>query len=303
MTFPAFSDGINLSLDELLAYKRSSALWLPPAPSIWSNQAGAYQSRRLGRGMDFSEVRQYQAGDDIRNIDWRVTARTGKPHTKLFSEEKERPVILYIDLSKSMFFGSTLMLKSVQAAHMAALIGWLSLAKKDRVGGVIDTGQTLIEIKPQNSQKALLALLNTLVNVHANEQRQYDAITRFADVISTLDRLAPKGSELVLISDFTRLSSQDFKNATQLGKHNIIRLVQIYDSLEQGDTQFKGTERLTNGKQAAWVNFFAPNTRKAIKKAFNCQQDKLELLSHQQRTTLLTICADKALSSQLSGTR
>ena len=89
---PPYSDGVNLTLDELLYYKQQSIRWLPPAKSLWSQMLGQHQSRRLGRGMDFSEVRQYQTGDDIRAIDWRVTARTGKPHTKLFSEEKEKPL-------------------------------------------------------------------------------------------------------------------------------------------------------------------------------------------------------------------
>lgn len=85
---PNHSDGVTLNLDELLQYKAQSVRWLPPAKSLWSQLNGQHESNRKGRGMNFSEVRQYQAGDDIRSIDWRVTARTGKAHTKLFSEER-----------------------------------------------------------------------------------------------------------------------------------------------------------------------------------------------------------------------
>lgn len=141
---PPHANGVTLSLEELLPYQQQSVRWLPPARSLWTQMSGQHQSRSLGRGMDFAEVRQYQPGDDIRAIDWRVTARTGKPHTKLFTEEREKPVVLYIDLSASMQFGSQLMLKSVQAAHVASLISWLSVAQKrsrwcgDRLGQQAD---------------------------------------------------------------------------------------------------------------------------------------------------------------------
>ena len=97
--------------------------------------AGLLTSNFQGRGIDFSEVRVYQPGDDVRTIDWRVTARTQKAHTKLFQEEKERPVLILTDQSRSMFFGSQVTFKSVQAARLAALIAWTMLNRGDRVGG------------------------------------------------------------------------------------------------------------------------------------------------------------------------
>ncbi len=103
--------------------------------------------------MNFSEVRPYQAGDDIRAIDWRVTARTGKTHTKLFTEEREQPVMLLIDLGTSMKFGSQLLLKSVQAAHFASLLSWLAVSEQDRIGAIIYTGTKLIECKPTAASK------------------------------------------------------------------------------------------------------------------------------------------------------
>ena len=157
-----YSDGVNLCLDELLYFKQHAIHWLPPAKSLWSQVLGQHQSKQLGRGMDFAEVRQYQAGDDVRSIDWRVTARTGKPHTKLFTEEREKPIILYIDLSASMRFGSKLMFKSVLAAHMASLIAWLFVAQKDRVGAIIDTGNQLTELKPSSRNQGPLAMIQNL---------------------------------------------------------------------------------------------------------------------------------------------
>ncbi len=104
VALPPHSDGVNVCLAELLQYKNQAVRWLAPAKSIWSQLNGHHQSRHKGRGMNFSEVRPYQAGDDIRSIDWRVTARTGKTHTKLFTEEREQPIMLFIDLSASMQF-------------------------------------------------------------------------------------------------------------------------------------------------------------------------------------------------------
>ena len=98
--------------------------------------AGPNKSNFRGRGIDFEEVRNYQAGDDIRTIDWRVTARTGAAHTKLFREERERPVLVVVDQRNSMFFGSQFCFKSVLAAQLGALVAWSALSDNDRVGGL-----------------------------------------------------------------------------------------------------------------------------------------------------------------------
>ena len=123
--------GTSLGLTELLWYQRyTKVLDLTPQMAIQSKLAGTYLAKSKGRGMEFDEVRHYQNGDDVRTIDWRVTARTGKVHTKLFREEKERPVFILTDLSSSMHFGSSLLFKSVQAAHLA-----------DVVAGVLGAGR------------------------------------------------------------------------------------------------------------------------------------------------------------------
>ncbi|OWL08416.1 DUF58 domain-containing protein, partial [Vibrio parahaemolyticus] len=159
---PPHANGVTLTLEELLQYRTQSVRWLPPAQAIWSQMSGNHTSRQKGRGMDFMEVRQYQAGDDIRSIDWRVTARTGKAHTKLFAEDKEQAVILYLDLSSSLHFGSKYVLKSVQLAHFASVLIWLTLAKKDRIGAVIDDGHQCLEFRPSSLQKQGLRILNAI---------------------------------------------------------------------------------------------------------------------------------------------
>ncbi|RUO21288.1 DUF58 domain-containing protein [Aliidiomarina iranensis] len=151
---------------ELLKY-RYQPLALPvPKASGSSSQSGLRLSKTRGRGMEFDEVRHYQAGDDVRAIDWRVTARTGQTHTKLFREEKERPVFLCVDFSNSMWFGSQLLLKSLQAAHVAAGIAWHTIQRGDRVGGLIYNNAEHSEIKPQGRQHGALLFLKQLIALH-----------------------------------------------------------------------------------------------------------------------------------------
>lgn len=303
MELPSYSNGYSLCLDELLIYRTQCRTWLPPAKSLWSSLSGQHHSRQLGRGMDFSEVRRYQAGDDIRTIDWRVTARTGKPHTKLFSEEREKPVIIYVDLSRSMQFGSTLMLKAIQAAHLAALTAWIAVLQNDRVGAVIDLGNELIELKPQSRQRGVLLMLQKLVESQQKciAQQAPPDDQHLNRALQAIARVSPKGSEVVLISDFVAYRPAHDRLFTQLSKHNTLRLMQIYDPLERGDTAFRGVELIGDFKSSRWVNFSADSSRKSIKKAFESQQDSLELLGTKMQFPYHQISSDTPLLTQLSG--
>ena len=129
---------------------------------VKSQLSGAERTRFRGRGMDFEEVRLYQAGDDVRSIDWRVTARTQVPHTKVYREERERPVFVLVDQRSPMFFGSQQCFKSVLAAHIGTNLAWAALGNSDRVGGLIfgDTQQR--DIRPRRSKHAVLELLHHL---------------------------------------------------------------------------------------------------------------------------------------------
>jgi uncharacterized protein (DUF58 family) len=123
-------DGIHLTAAELISLRaRCHGLRLPMRQPAASALAGAYRSRFRGRGVDFVESRNYQPGDDIRNMDWRVTARTGKPHTKVFQEERERPVLIVLDASPSLYFGTRQRLKSVAAGHLAAVVAWSAVRR------------------------------------------------------------------------------------------------------------------------------------------------------------------------------
>ncbi|WP_391091229.1 DUF58 domain-containing protein [Vibrio sp. NH-UV-68] len=300
---PPHSDGVNLSLDELINYKQQSVHWLPPGKSLWSQMLGQHHSRQLGRGMDFNEVRQYQAGDDVRAIDWRVTARTGKPHTKLFCEEREKPIVLLLDLSPSMYFGSTLMFKSVQMAHMASLITWLSVAQRDRIGAVIDTGTKRIELKPSARTQGALTLIQSLVSQHNEGLNEHHSsqLQPFSHGLQSLNRLCPKGSEIILLSDFSRFNQQDESTLSRLNQHNQVRMVQITDPLELGNTDFRGNELVASQQGSHWLDFAAKQTRHGIAQAFEQQQTYLKQLALKMGISFSTLSSDIPLIKQLHG--
>ncbi len=302
-TLPPHANGVTLTLEELLHYRTQSVHWLPPAQNIWSQMSGNHTSRQKGRGMDFMEVRQYQAGDDIRSIDWRVTARTGKAHTKLFAEDKEQAVILYIDLSSSLHFGSRYVLKSVQLAHFASVLIWLTLAKKDRIGAVIDDGHQCMEFRPSSLQKQGLRILNALVSVHNEQLSRAENNTRsmaYSEVFETLNTLTPKGSEVILLSDFAKTNEKELSQLRRLKQHNSVRAVQFHDPLEQGKTEFRGQVKASDGDRSQWFNFGSKGQRKELDSYFTNHQASIKTLCHSMAIPFNSLSSGSPLIQQLS---
>ena len=281
LSLPTHADGVNVTLAELLQYKNEARHFLPPSISIWSQLNGKHRSHKRGRGMDFSEVRPYQPGDDVRSIDWRVSARTGKTHTKLYTEEREQPVMLLVDLSAQMKFGSQLLLKSVQACHLAALLSWIACSQKDRIGAVIYNGISLYECKPTARKQGTLQVLGSLIKSHQEmlKNSEPSQSNQFHQALEHLHRLCPKGSDITLISDFYSLKEQDKKSLSQLIRHNRMQCVRIFDPLEKGDTEFRGSELVADNKQSLWLNFGAETTRNRLAINFSTHQDFVKNLT------------------------
>ena len=196
--------------------------------------AGPNKSNFRGRGIDFEEVRNYQAGDDIRTIDWRVTARTGNAHTKLFREERERPVLVIVDQRNSMFFGSSHCFKSVLAAQLASLVAWSALDSGDRVGGLVFNGSEHREIRPRRSRKTVLGLLSHVADYNGALPLAADSAQQsFADMLANLRRIARPGSSLFLISDFSGAAAGDAReHLYQLAQHTEITAIACADPME-----------------------------------------------------------------------
>lgn len=305
---PKATNGVTVSVEELCFYQTHSLRWQPPAKSIWSQLNGAHASPRKGRGMTFSEVRQYQAGDDVRQIDWRVTARTGKVHTKLFTEERERPVVLFIDLTTSMLTGTKLLLKSVQQCHLAALLAFVALGSKDRVGAVIRVGSELIEIKPSSSRTSIMRLLSQLCELHNHflhqtASLQVESLTNgnrgLNDPFIALSNLCKKGSEVIVVSDFSQLKMTELQAMARLAQHNRVRAVQIFDPIETGQTHARGTQKVIAKHQALSLDFSSSGVKRHISEAFNTQNQQLSAELSKSGIALSLISSGNPLLSQL----
>jgi uncharacterized protein (DUF58 family) len=184
--------------------------------------------------VDFSEVRAYQPGDDIRAIDWRVTARKNKPHTKVFREERERPTLIVVDQTQNMFFGSRLRLKSVTAAELAARIAWQNLAAGDRVGGIVIGNDIQKLHRPYRTTKSVARFLNDVAALNRQLDRsQHNPADSINEGMLRIRRLTQTNYRIFILSDFTGDLEQWQQHLHQLARHNQVVVVHIHDPLEE----------------------------------------------------------------------
>lgn len=226
--------GAHVELNDLLAlrYRRHTATG--HSARVMGSQAGNRLSKLRGRGIDFSEVRAYQPGDDVRTIDWRVTARKNKPHTKVFREERERLTLVVVDQTQSMFFGSRVRLKSVAAAEAAALSAWQAFHHNDRVGGMILRNDSHIIHKPYRNVKSVARFLGDLTraNQALNRSGGHPSVSHFSDALLQLRRLAHNNYRIYFISDFQPLGDHWREAFRSLSQGNEVVALKIYDPLE-----------------------------------------------------------------------
>lgn len=257
-----------------------------PARSLLS---GGERTRFRGRGMDFEEVRLYQPGDDIRSIDWRVTARTQVAHTKIFREERERPVFMLVDQRSPLFFGSTRCFKSVLAAHIAALLGWAALANGDRLGALVFGDYSQRDVRPRRSKHAVLELLHQLQDYNHRltspitpaaplSSAQPQKANSLNAMLADARRIAKPGCALFIISDFHDLDAQAEQQLFELARHTDVTLIHVYDQLER---QLVSNSPLTISNGSERMQLAA--NEKAFQQAYKNQFD-------QQLALLTTIC-------------
>ncbi|WPP47442.1 DUF58 domain-containing protein [Pseudomonas sp. AN-1] len=294
--------GVMVSLAELLEMRhRLDEVQLFSSPGRRSPLVGLHHSKLRGRGVDFDQVRVYQAGDDVRNIDWRVTARTQEPHTKLFHEERERPVFLLVEQSPRLFFGSGLCFKSVLAAQVAALFGWAALAHNDRIGGLVFDDAGSSEIRPRRSKQSLLQLLGRVVR--ANQQLSSRGSEPAAgDGLGLALRRAREvlrpGSLVLAICDERSLVDSAEQQFALLARHCDLILLPLSDPLDHA-LPAAGLLRFTDEHARLELDTSDAELRQAWRERGEARQLRWQRLAQKLGVLLLPLSTQRDLIEQL----
>lgn len=291
---------VYATLDSLLQLRKHCRDLPLSAKSLHSGrQAGRQVSRLRGRGVDFDQVRLYQPGDDIRNIDWRVTARTSKAHTKVFNEERERPVFIICEQSNRLFFSSQNYFKSVVCAQASALIAWVALAHNDRVGGMVFDADACHEIRPKRSRGAILQLLAQLVNSN-NALRPSDAA--HSEPLNLALRhsreVVRPGSILYVLCDHSAIDRLNQSSLGALSAHNDLILLPVFDPWE-AKMPSSSSLAFTQGARQITLNFSGAALQTAWAEQFLARELAWQKLAKHLRCGLQTLDTISAPIDQL----
>ncbi|MBO3276560.1 DUF58 domain-containing protein [Pseudomonas schmalbachii] len=294
--------GVCITLAELIEMRhRVREVQLFSTPARRSPLIGLHHSRLRGRGVDFDQVRIYQAGDDVRNIDWRVTARTLEPHTKLFHEERERPVFILVEQSQRLFFGSGLLFKSVLAAQAAAFIGWSALAHNDRIGGLVFSDSECHEIKPRRSKKSLLQLLNLIVRANHGllaGTAQNGHGDGFGTALRRVREVLRPGSLVLILCDERALSDTVEQQLALLARHTDLILLPLSDPLDQA-LPAAGLLRFAEGPAHLELDTHIDEQRLAYRALGEARRERWQRLAQRLGVPLLPLTTQEELVDQL----
>lgn len=281
---------IFVSLQDLmkLEYTASGFSFRAKKQRVKNILGGKHASKLRGRGLDFEEVRNYVPGDDIRHIDWKVTARTQKAHSRVFSEEKEKPALIVVDQSKSMFFGSQKRMKSVVAAELAALSAYRILKEGDRVGGVVFADRGLDILYPKRDRRNILRFLEKVVerNHELETSKPIQFEQSLKEVISRINNIVTHDFLVIIISDFMRYSPEVVKFIAYIARHNDVILAKVFDPLEKEipmDRFIAGTE-----ETQIHVDGSSTRLRQKFKAEFETDFLNFETEMKKHRVTTLT---------------
>jgi len=286
--------GITAATNELVRLRRCAGPdGIAPRRRVGTAAAGPARSAFRGRGMEFDESRIYQPGDDVRTIDWRVSARTGRVHTKLFHEERERPLLLLLDERPSMQFGTRDAFKSVLAARAAAVLAWTARDAGDRVGATILTGAGRVEVRPRRSEAHLVQLLR-MIGASTAERRQ-EQIPPLADGVARLARVSRPGTLVVVLSDFVDLDEAE-RQLGRLAKRAEVANLLVYDALEAIAPSEDGL-RVSDGEQVLRLSTRDRAWRAEWQARFADRRSRLERLCRRRGMAFLALCTSEGPAS------
>lgn len=275
---------VKVTIDHLIRLRHlGKSLQFPPRRRVSAFMAGQYQSVQRGRGIDFDEVRRYQAGDDIRSMDWRVTARTGHPHTKVFHEEKERPVHILVDYRSTMLFGTRRTFKFVLAAELAALFAWSARHHGDRVGGMIFNNREHTELKPVAGDRGVLHLFNRLDSF----QPRFDDLdapqeNTFSTALKRAQSVIHPGHALIIISDFNNFNDDNENLMIQIARRADVTAIEVFDPLEQKAPP-PGVYPVSDGIRNIQWNTLSKTSRQKYEDLYKRHEARIERTCQQNR--------------------
>jgi uncharacterized protein (DUF58 family) len=283
---------VYADLDELmrLRFKASGFSFLPRQP-VHSILSGRHASKLRGRGLNFEELRNYLPGDDTRNIDWKVTARTREPYVRIYTEEKDRTVWLLVDQRMSMFFGSRWKMKSVVAAEAAAVAAWRVLSQGDRVGAVVFDDTDLQVIPPHRSESRVTQILKAVIDRnHALNARSEippgpDMLNR---ALKHIDALARHDCLVCLISDGFGIDDETRQYVTRMTEHNDVISVFVFDPLEQ-DLPAAGPLAFSDGATQLEIDTGNRALREGFRDDFQQRLDRMQATSRRHAIPLLAV--------------
>jgi len=264
---------VAVTIESLIRQRATGESIQITAPRVRVSTAGGHQSTFKGRGIEFDESRLYQPGDDLRTIDWRVTARTGEPHTKIFREERNRPIIAWVDLRREMMFATRGVFKAVVAAESAAIIAWSAIAHGDRLGGLVFSDTDHHELRPRLGRAAALRLFQLIADSwHTPEFSPAHASA--SSSLKRLTRVARPGSLVFLVSDFRDLDADGERHLRRLAVHSDLLLMHVYDQLE-AELPPPGRYRIYDGARALPIETSGSAVRERYAEKFGQRRERL----------------------------
>ena len=288
---------------------QSRALSLLPRQPARSVLNGRHASRLRGRGLNFEELRGYLPGDDVRSIDWKVTARTGEPHVRIYTEERDRPALLLVDQRMSMFFGSRVYMKSVIAAEAAAIAAHRVLGQGDRIGGIVFGDTAIAEHKPQRRPNALHRLLSSITDANAllhaanrdgetgaQNDVQSDVLN---DVLRAAVRIASTNTLIAVFSDFDGLDYKSEALLRRLARANDLILFHVADKAASASLPANLRMTVSDGTMQAELDTSHADTRARLDAAIGGRLDDLFAWSRKYAFPVVPLGTETPALSQM----
>lgn len=290
-----------VTLDELLALKhRARGFSFLPRQPVHSLLAGRHASRLRGRGLSFEELRHYVEGDDTRTIDWLATARLGSPHVRVYSEERDRPVLLLVDQRRAMFFGSRRAMKSVAAAEAAALAAWRVTSLGDRVGAVVFGEAGIVSVKSQARDQGVIRVLSEVRRQNAalaHPSMQEATAGGLNEALRIALRMVKHDGLICLISDAAGEDDETTRLVTELCAHSDVLAIFVHDPLE-GDLPDIGPATFSSGQAQIEVDASAPALRERFSTDHTQWRSRLAQFSRNRAIPILPISTTRDVAEQ-----